>query len=143
MSSTPEKPKRWPWPVRALLVLVGALLIYNVVLAPPVIVTAWAVAKKMRGHASGCEWGTIFTFYSDLMRFSAIYEENLKTFTAGDTDERLGITRVSGLERPFWIPRAGVDRDGRHLLAYLAAEHRWMAEKNPDHGVRRGDTVLD
>lgn len=122
---------------------VGAgVLLYHSAL-PFALQTGWAVTAKARGNAATCSWSRVLGFYPALARFDTIHGRVREGLRVEAHDTALDIDRVSGSRRAFWISQRGATRGGRDLLAYLLAEHAWIAEKHASDLVRRGDVVLD
>jgi FkbM family methyltransferase len=60
-----------------------------------------------------------------------------------ETDPKFAIEHFQTPVRDFWIKKKGADMDGRELLAYLVAEHQWVAAVSPGDTVKPGDIVID
>ena len=130
-----------PWPLRLVLVIgAGFLLLQTVEAALP---TLWAASAKVRGLAPNCPWPQVFSLQRDLLRFSDQRDTIEPLLRADVHDDVHGIERIIHPDRAFWIRRAGQNWDGRNLLAYLIAEHEWMALQNPEAMVKHGDIVID
>ncbi len=69
--------------------------------------------------------------------------ESIREVQVIGSDEAFDIVKIRTADRDFWIPRKGATMDGRELIAYLVAEHRWMEKANPGDQVKSGDIVLD
>lgn len=136
-------PARFPRPLGVLLAVAAGFVFFKLAFAETTMATAWAVSSKLRGKAPGCEWNRVLSFHADFDRFHKTYQRALGSVSQSDSDDSLGIIRVSSPKRAFWVRRAGSTRDGAQLIAYLLAEHTWMVENNPAQAVRPGDIVLD
>lgn len=96
-----------------------------------------------RGLPNNCDsesrW--VFARSADLME-----KEFLKLKTEVQevaSDPALDIVKIKTPGRDFWVARQGAEMNGRVLIAYLLAEHRWMEKASPDRQVKPGDTVID
>ncbi len=142
MNAQSEKPprKRKLWePLLA--TTAGLALLYF--LLPAIVPTLWAVSMKVRGNAAHCPWLRILTFFPDLETFTERIADYEARLSMERYDSSWGIDLISDGSRRFWIRRDGDKRDGRKLLAYLLAEHEWIASQNPAKAVKRGDIVID
>lgn len=110
---------------------------------PITVATLWVVSMKVRGDAAHCPWPRILTYFSDLEAFTERIAANEVNLAAERFDSSWGIELISDGRRHFWIRRDGDSMDGKKLLAYLLAEHEWMASESPGNAVKRGDIVFD
>jgi FkbM family methyltransferase len=103
-----------------------------------------AVAAKLLGTAPDCPWGKVLTSLPDDAMFRVIQQGLEPNLTVKDVDGKLDIELVQSPERSFWIARGESQRwGGKHLLAFLLAEHAWKGRTNPQNAVRAGAIVLD
>jgi FkbM family methyltransferase len=100
-------------------------------------------AQKLAGGAPDCPWPRLLSVARDGRHFAELSREFAAGIVPLEQDAALGIARFRADGRSFWINGRGEHLDGRALLAYLLAEHRWMEAANPAEHVRPGDVVLD
>lgn len=141
-SETASRKKRAPlvlWRV-ALAGLTGLVIAFGATRAAP---TAIVLYYKATGRGHDCSWAKSASVIPEALKLfdgSAGIKQQLKLL---DHDRRLDIERFQTSGRSYWIKHSGAASDGKELLAYLISEHRWMAESNPQQGVRPGDIVID
>ncbi len=141
-AAPPARPRRRSWsPVRIGLALVSGLLLYQslVVAFPVMYLGFW----KLSGRVPACTWGRILTMRRDAELLGRSMEEARGEVFLSGHDAALDLDLIGTRERSFWVKRKGKAFDGRGLVAYLLAEHRWMMRVSPAHVVRRGDVVID
>ena len=137
MSAITAFNKRVPYPIRLLLVAVTGLLLYGSG------ESALAVIGKLGGGAADCPWNRTILFGFDLLRLNeSQLASNIQLKLLAE-DAPLGIERFSTGGRPFWIKKAGTDKNGKDLLSYLLSDHAWMAKINWRDHVKKGDIVFD
>lgn len=98
---------------------------------------------KARGGGPDCPWPRVLSMTQDVQRFNALLDSYRARTTVKSGDAQLGIVLAHSVKGDFWIRKNGEKYDGPGLLAYLQAEHDWIAGLYPDHSVRKGDIVID
>ena len=130
-----------PYPIRLLMVGgVGYLLFLQLGVF---LGTSALIYNKLTGAAVDCPYGTILTMASDQSRLKKLFEDSQQEAHVIATDPSNKTVQVKTGERTFWAQANGSGFDGRQLIAYLLAEHRWMQQRNPNDQVRAGDVVVD
>jgi FkbM family methyltransferase len=133
------KQLRLVWPAAiAAIVLLGILQV-----AKESVPKTMAVGYKLAGRAPDCPWSNILSVQRDIDEKGRRMNAARSALAVTEYDEGLGIERITGPSRSFWIKRDGSRLDGRELLADLLAEHQILAERDPQKHVRAGDIVLD
>jgi FkbM family methyltransferase len=102
-----------------------------------------AIAHKAIGGYEPCPWEKLFAYPWTIQKFDELRKAEIKSLTVTTEDSSLSIERIDSPTRPFWTKKNGEDMDGRHLLAYILAEQKWITQSDPGHGVRPGDVVVD
>ena len=123
-----------------LLVTAGLALGFAVYVYPRLAFDGWAIMMKLRGHAPNCSWSKVTTYYGTLQRFADLQGAANSSVSIQETDEGAGLDLVHFPFKSFWVPHR---QDGKFPLAYLIAEHNWLAENNPNEMVHNGNIVLD
>ncbi len=110
-------------------------------LMEPVVTTAWAVSKKVRGEAPYCDWNAVAGFYSDHREFAERIAEHKKQLKIEKYDKETDLVLVSHPTRNYWLPNR--EKIEELTFAYTLAENDFLAERDPDHAVKPGDIVID
>lgn len=105
--------------------------------------SGFAMIVKSRGGAPNCTWPRTAAFGFDVLRHAFWRTVSGFRVSLAETDARIDLQRFSTGGRSFWIKRTGNEKEGEQLLAYLVAEHQWMAGSNGDDHVQPGDVVID
>jgi FkbM family methyltransferase len=105
--------------------------------------TGWPAVIKLRGNAPDCTWERIGSIHAEHSRFGALSRSFSQAVSVRQEESGAGIELVSSPGRAFWLRKSGKAMNGAELLAYLLAEHHWVAEMQSGQYVRPGDTVLD
>lgn len=98
---------------------------------------------KLFGAPNDCPWAQFIGVRTSAPRLLALLDENQKNIKVAATDDKLGIEQTATSGRSFWVKTEGKQRDGKHLIAYLLADHTWMGEQTPEWQVKPGDIVID
>ena len=126
---------------------VGVLLAANGALqlvpdsVEPVVLTVWALSKKVIGQAPNCDWNAVTGFYGDYREFTERKTQHQEQLRIERHDEDADIALLSHPKRNYWVPfQENIEELG---LAYTLAENDFLAERDPDKTVKPGDTVID
>ena len=110
-------------------------------LMEPVVSTAWAVSKKVRGEAPNCDWGAVAGFYGDFREFAERIAEHQEQLKIENYDKDADLMLLSHPTRNYWLPnREKIEEFG---FAYTLAENDFLVERDPDKAVKPGDIVID
>jgi FkbM family methyltransferase len=132
------------WPVRMVLVCVAGLglagaAVYAARFSP-------GIYFKVNGSSPYCPWPRVLSFYRDAMDLAERNQSKRASLAviADDPAQKLARVRFSDRPRIFYISyeENGLEAE-LDLLAYLVADHDWVAALHPDHTVQTGDLVLD
>jgi FkbM family methyltransferase len=100
------------------------------------------LGQAAAGASRGCSLREIVRIPATGDRFTADNEKYLAALRV--TASTSGVfDLVEGGPRSFWVRSAGRDMDGRHLIAYLLAQHAMLAANAPERHVQKGDVVVD
>src|SRR5262245_6253789 len=124
--------RRVPLALRLVVVLFFGVVIYIS------FQSSLAAAVKL-STGTDCPWPRTVTYGYDLIRMAASYSFSSARVKLIAEDPKLGIQQFSTGGRNFWIQKKGSDKNGEELLAYLLAEHRWMAASSGSRHVKQGD----
>jgi FkbM family methyltransferase len=118
----------------------GLALLLAVMAAIPF---AFIAYDWVRGKPLTCDLKSTLGYYPAMLRLEQERDRADAEATVKGADPELDLVQVHTTELDFWVKRSGEELDGRRLIGYLVAEHRWMEESNPEVQVRPGDVVLD
>ena len=127
--------QRVPWPLRLLLVIAVGFALKEVLFFA--LYGGWAATAKLRGRGTICPWSRVANYYPGLLAFNRHLDAHGDSTRVVESDEKLGINLIFSTAGSFWMPA------GAAGLAYLLAEHDWLAEGAPNLTVRPGDIVID
>ena len=135
------RPLGYSWP--GLLAAAGVgLLVYNLVFHYFVPIGQFAYARSSdRGGV--CPWPRTLLAAFDNARLERLMGQRRRHMEVVERDFWLPIEKVRSGKGDFWLRRGGLRFDAPGLLAYLQAEHEWLADSFSEHSVRLNDIVLD
>ena len=120
--------------------LIGLALVPLGTWALPYSVIAY---DMVRGLPNNCDAASRWNFARSTALMDNEFAVSKNEVQVIATDPALDIEKVKTSGRDFWVPRQGAEMNGKELIAYLLAEHRWMEKASPDRQVKPGDTVID
>ena len=126
--------------VAGLFVMAGGMWIAPDVMEPMVL-TVWAVSKKVRGQAPNCDWRAVTGFYADYREFAERLTEHQEQLRIETYDQDADLVLLTHPRRNYWLP----NREGIEGLrfAYTLAENDFLADRDPGKAVKPGDIVID
>jgi FkbM family methyltransferase len=134
--------RRVPYPLR--LALIGVLGIALLPLLKAAPVYGYLLYAGITAERRDCPLPRMLSAPGDkdqLVRDIARHEQSVRVV---DRDREWDLVQVQTPGgRKYWIRDAGAWLPGPRLIAYLVAEHQWMAQRNPGDIVAEGDTVID
>ena len=125
------------------LLLVGAVCLWVANHYLAILVTGKAFYHKLQGVPVNCSYASLSHIGWDALQLEELYRNSKQEVDVVGEDESLKIVQVRSQERRFWAPAGGSALDGKLLIAYLLAEHRFMEQANPNQQVQPGSVVVD
>ncbi len=135
------RPLGYSWP--GLLAAAGVgLLVYNLVFHYFLPIGQFAYAKSS-DQGGICPWPRTLLAAFDNARLERMMGQRRRPMEVIEQDFWRPIEKVRSPKGDFWMRRGGLRFDAPALLAYLQAEHEWLADSFGEHAVRLNDIVVD